>query len=208
MVDEYRIENSIALKVAEYIKQIEPGQKKFIPVLDFHNCEEIFDQSKLFRFLAELQKQIDIYSIVIINIKQEVVKDLFKKLTEAFPENKSDNDEIYKKAFWNKEHFILIYSYELNDDNARIYFTDILGGSSYYDFFLLNNKIASTHFTYPKFSDKIETGNFSEPTKEGLKNCPLYSSDSGIIQNFEMIIEHNEKSLFEHSIEFILNQEI
>ena len=141
LVDEYRIENSIALKVAVYIKQIESGQKKIIPVLDFDSCEEVFDQSKLFRFLAELQKQIDIYSIIIINIKQEVIKDLFKTLTEAFPENKTDNIEIYKKAFWNKEHFILIYSYELNDADARIYFTDILGGSSYYDFFLLNNKI-------------------------------------------------------------------
>ncbi|MBK6544590.1 MAG: hypothetical protein IPG12_04880 [Saprospiraceae bacterium] len=208
LVDEYRIENNIAFKVADYLKQVESNQKKFIPVLDFDSCEETFDQSKLFRFLAELEKQIDIYSIIIINIKQEVVKDLFKTLTEAFPVNKNDSNEIYRKAFWNKDHFILIYSYELNDAGARIYFTDILGGVSYYDFFLLNKKISSTHFTYPKFSDKIETGNFSEPTKEGLNHCPLYISESGIVQNFEMIIEHNEKSLFEHSIEFILNQEI
>jgi len=206
--DGYRIEHKIALNIFNYLKQIPSNQKKIIPVFDFENCEEIFDQSKLFRFLSELQKLIDIYSIIIINIKQEIVKIIFKSLMGGFADSQKSDKNLLENAFWNKEHFILVYSYELNALGSRLYFTDILGGYTYSDFFLLNRKIASTHFSFSKLPDMIEIPKFSDETKDNLRNCPFYISDSGIVQNFEMVIEHNGKSLFEHSIEFILNQEI
>ncbi len=204
-INEYRFENEIAKSIANQLKKLNVKQSKIIPVLDFDGCESFFDQSKLVRFLAQLEIGLDIYSIVIVNLIQDTVKDLFKTLTCVF--SSTTEEHVLRKNFWNKEHFILIYSFEVNERGNRLYFADIIGGYTFSDFFSLNYKLSSTHFTYKKFPIS-NIKEFTSETIDSLTTSPIYISESGVVQNFELIIEHKDKTLFEHSIEFILNEEI
>jgi len=201
----YRFENIIAKKIAGVLKKINHRKRKFMPVINFHECEYLFDQSKLIRFLAELQNNIDIYSFIILNVQRQIIIDLENTLSESFLN--TANNTMAENSFWNDEHFILIYSYNIDEIGSRIYVSDILAGATYQDFFILNQKLSNTHFTDGKYAGPAK-GTLSQKTLESIATCPFYIAGTEILQNFEMIIEHQNKSLFEHSVEYLLNQEI
>jgi len=112
------------------------------------------------------------------------------------------------RSFWNQNHFILIYHYSEDQDKFRMYYTDIIGGETLREYKLLKNLISSTHSTI--INNKFAGGDniFGELTIIGFSKSELFINDTGIIKNFELLLEHDGKSLFECSLEYILNTKI
>jgi len=95
-------------------------------------------------------------------------------------------------------------SYDKN--YLRKYYTDILGGYTYSDLKKLRSKLSSTHHSLFNLSYKNSNDNFSANTINGIKTSPLFrSSETGIIQNFELLLTYRSKSYFEISLENKLN---
>jgi len=195
----YRGEIDIADLVGLRIKELCSKNKYFIPVLDFDLCSDDFDQSKLLRFLSRLQLTFDIDNLIVTNVKATNIAPL-KEIINI------DDNTLNDAHFWNENYFVLIFSYNLDKNHRRNYYTDILGGYTYSDLKKLRNKLSSTHQSFFNISYKNTNDTFSENTLKGIKSSPLFrSSESGIIQNFELILNYNNKSYFEISLENILN---
>lgn len=205
----YRTELNIGDRVGQYLKSIYNKNKYFIPVLNFENYADDFDQSKLMRFLAQLQLNHKIEDIIVTNIKTINLTPL-KDIVNDEKVNLNDTH------FWNERHFVLIYSYEeimedlsIGKKDSRIYYTDILGGFNYSDLKILRNKLASTHNAI--FKNKYFNTNhtLSKETLKGIGLSKLFkSTESGIIQNFELLLKFNNKSYFEISLENELNRKV
>lgn len=198
---EYRVEIKVAQAIGNQIKEVSKKNVVFIPVLDFEGLQDFLDQSKLLRFLSHIQMVIEINSLIVVNVESECISNL--------NDNINLNDEkIHDKQFWQPYHFTLVYSY-LNDESGnRLYYTDIFGGSNVKEFKLLKNKLASTHTTIINYNFTGKDYNFSKETRDSLNSSPLFINDSGVVQNFEMIITHNFRPLFEWSLSYILNTRI
>lgn len=206
--EKYRFELDIAKQIANTIsnKTVKSIKSKFIPVLDFANCEDRFDQSKLLRLIGGLQLFCDFTSIIITNIRTIEVINLSETL--------SLKSIVSNKSLWNDNHFILIYSYH-EKYGKRKYRTDIIGGSTYNDWNILRNRLQSTHSTYytslfdvktdPKTLNQIE---LTTETKNSIKSSPLFIGHNSAVQNFELILRYNDKNLYEYAIEYILDKEI
>jgi len=100
----YRSEIDVADQVGQKVKELYLRNKFFIPVLDFENCSDDFDQSKLLRFLGKLQLTFDIGSLIITNVKAINILPL-KDIVNL------RDSTINNVHFWDENHFVLIFSY-------------------------------------------------------------------------------------------------
>jgi len=198
---DYRKEYNLAENIGKYIREIYEKNKNIIPVLDFENTYEFIDHSKILRFLGALQLELEIDSLIIVNVKSEIVIGLNTIMNLS--DSKMDN-----VRNWNQDHFILIYSYSEDQDKNRMYYTDILGGATFKEYKLLKNKLSSTHSTIINYKFSVGNSVFSKETKLGFGKSHLFVEDTGIVKNFEMLIMHNKKSLFESSLIYNLNTKI
>lgn len=196
-----RYEIYLAKKVCEELKKNNLNQLALIPVLDFDNCIKFYDQSKLFRFLAALQNEINIYSLIISNIPSDIIFDLFTLNTKFSDTSKTNS------PFWNIDHFIMIYSY-IEKNGYRKYHSNILGGTTFRDFILLNEQISHSHFSIRVVRNDYMLEDYSEETLKSFSTCPFFFGTNGGVQNIELILTYKGRTFFEHSIEFILNQNL
>lgn len=199
--EEYRNEYSIAKNIGKLLKDTYEKNKNIIPVLDFANTSEIIDHSKLLRFLGSLQLELEIDSLILINVESKIVLGLNTILNLKFPG--TDNFQN-----WNQNHFTLIYSFAEDPDGNRMYYTDILGGATIREFKLLKNKLSSTHSTIIDYKYSVGEALFSKETIKSFEKSQLFVEDTGIVKNFEMLLTFKNKSFFEHSLKYILNAKI
>jgi len=194
----YREELTVAGKVADLVRRLTPLTEKFVPVLDFDGIEDQLDNNRLLRLLGQLQLQIDIHSLIVVNIPIAMII----RLLESLDLWKNSEGQ---RPFWQQDHFVLIYSYELDKKRNRIYYTDVIGGKTYGEMITLKSKLASTHSTVFFNPREKEATALSPETIGGLTRSPLFINGNGLVQHFEMIITHGNKTLFEWSLSNILH---
>ncbi|MCX2585662.1 hypothetical protein [Pedobacter sp. MR22-3] len=172
---DYRAEIAVADKLGARVVELKKICEDQIFVLDFEDCADSFDQSRLLRFLARLQLRHNLNDIIVFNIH---AADLIP-LRELADEESAEFDA---RSFWDPGHFVLIYSYIRNNDK-RNYFTDILGGFRYSDLKKLRNKLSYTHHTNFAIGNSDSQGSYSAETLEGIASSKLFrSGTSGIVQ--------------------------
>lgn len=196
--EDYRNEILIAQQIGEEIwkhQQI----TDVIPVLNFDGCEDYFDQSRLLRFLGQLQMTYNVHDIIVLNLKASNIMPLREIVSDTI-------DKYDDKQFWDPDHFVLIYSYK-QADGRRDYHTDILGGYNYRDLKKLKSKLSLSQNTL--FFSADPGGDFSPEITASLKKSKLFrTSNPGVVQNFELILTHGTKTLFEISLANTLNSTV
>ncbi|MFC0514626.1 hypothetical protein ACFFGT_10455 [Mucilaginibacter angelicae] len=175
-----------------------PKMEVFIPVLDFNHVHQRYSEEKVTEYLSNQILLLDSDSIIFSNVPTAIVKTLIGRIPRG------DKD----RMFWRRKQFCLFYTYETDKANNRIYYTEIFGGVNRNEYKLLMVKLISTHLTFEDYQTSGPNKIFSVGTIENLSASPLFINTAGIVQNFEVIILSADKTLFEHSMEYILNTDI
>lgn len=187
--------------VCEVIDSFRGVGKQIIPVLNLEKSKIGKDVSLFYRFLGGLQLDRNERAIIVYNVSSEFAKEVL-----SIAQDLSISEDDFKggsPSFWSDSNYVLIYSYQqLGQD--RIYFTDLLGGYTVDDYRWVNNRVSHTHFSLHE-----STGHqVSKPSRQmsfGLSKNPLIENSGNRVHNFELLIESNGLSLFEHSAKTLLN---
>lgn len=197
----YRAENQFAELLGQKMREEAERSAPFIPVLDFDSIDLHQDQSRLLRFLAHLQLEFEVHSLIVLNIPADCIRNINETVSLHDPKTN-------RKNFWNANHFVLIYSFVEDSNSNRLYYADVLGGANFKEYKILKNKLASTHSTLINYKFEVGNDTFSKETEKAIVASPLFSSNNGTLQNFEMIIDHKGKTLFEWALKYTLNTRI
>lgn len=179
---------------------------QFQQIVEFHriNVEELntWEVSDIFRYLAALSADYESKNIILYNLKTE-------KYLELIEQNRAYHEVFQELDFWNENSGLLIYNYfeetpstsdEKTKDNKqkRFYFADVLSGKTYSDFKSLNRVISRT-FDNALTADKNISSKEIVETKIKLK---FFSNE--LLLPFDLLIEHNDKTLFLNNVERIV----
>jgi hypothetical protein len=175
-------------------RQAFPNMKKFVPLLDFTGIEVLSGSGN--SFIQTGIKNISTDSLIVLGI---AASDL-KKITDVTRNHKKLPDML-----WAKEQFLLYYTHEDDSDGNRIFYSKIFGGKNWQECNLLMHKLISTHLTHEDYYPMEGPAKLDLAIIENISRSPLFINRSGIVQDFEVVIEIAGKSLFEHSMGFILN---
>lgn len=163
--------------------------KSVILAIDLQRAYK-FDHSDLFRFLARIQQTRDVRSIIVYNVKEEIVKrfiDIFKIFKKM------------KRNIGSSDHYVLFY-YQPPGPVSK-YFSFLLAGESLEDMCWINEKIARTGYTNPDILQKLEW-DYSRPTPQFEKNFymnPLFTRDGNLLP-FDVLIKVDGLTLFENNV--------
>ncbi|MFC2155499.1 ATP-binding protein [Acidobacteriota bacterium] len=164
---------------------LEKNQK--ILSLDFMRIIKL-DPSDLFRFLAGIQMTKDIKSIIVHNVKEEIVF----RIVEFF--------KIFRKRdlkIGSRDHFVLFY-YQPSGQSDN-YYTFLLGGESWEDIHWINEKIAKTNYTQPVLQRHEKDKKPSPEFQKDYCGNALFTGEGHLLP-FDVLIRRNGLTLFEKNV--------
>jgi len=185
----------------EKLKNLKGIKSNCILLLDVKNSIFEKDDSALYRLLAFIQFNINFRDVIVVNCSTELVKYVIED-AKLF--------EHSSIGIWSDENAVLFYSFDNTlGENYKIYFADILTGTLASDMLGINERIGHTHLTFHEYSSMTNNNNMpSSALMRGLKHSILFSQPNLRLNNFELIINDGNFSLFEHSLSSILNKAI
>lgn len=147
-----------------------------------------FDYSDLFRTLARIQQTKDIKSIIVYNVREEIVKRLIN-IFEIFRK--------MKRSIGSNDHFVLFYYNP--EDAPNKYYSFLLAGESLEDMYWINDRISQSNYTLKMafWSESYE----KSPSPEFRSQFHLNSlfSKEGHLLPFDVLIKSSNLSLFERN---------
>lgn len=152
-----------------------------------------FDPTDLFRFLAKIQMVKDIKSIIVHNVKDEIVF----RLIELF--------KIFRKVGFkigSNDHFVLFHYLTEEEREINYYYSFLLAGESWDDLFWINQKIAKTNYTQEILQKQENNNELHEPSSRFHKDyClnPLFTSEGHLLP-FDVLIRRSGLTLFERNV--------
>jgi signal transduction histidine kinase len=148
------------------------------------------DAGDLFRFLARIQLIKDIKSIIVHNVKEEIVSgiiDIFKIFRKM------------NRKIGSSNHFVLFYY--LPTGQIKKYFSFFLAGESWEDMCWINEKIAKTSYTQPGLlkGQAVDRSNLSPQFKKNFCSNPLFTTEGHLLP-FDVLISRSGLTLFERNV--------